>query len=188
MDKKDDLYESVFDKCRDVFRNKYEDYGSSWRVLRLTSITDQIFIKIQRIRTIQEKAEQYVNDPICDDVIGIVNYSIIALMQIHFNKEGVKKIDLSLDEVMTSYDSIFGEIYDLYLKKNHDYGEAWKLMRTESIVDMILTKIMRLRKIEQNNWNVTVSENIDSVYSDIVNYGMFLYLKWNNLVKTDDYN
>ena len=170
-------YKSVIDICKRVFEEKYKDYGSSWRILSLTALTDQIFIKAHRVKILLCKQKQYVDDPISEDIIGVINYAFIALIQIKMQIEDNNKMDLTLSESIKLYDDVSSVVYKLYLNKNHDYGGAWKTMRLSSIVDMILTKIRRLVIIEKHNGTVVVSEGVDAIYRDIVNYGVFAFIK-----------
>lgn len=147
------------------------DYGTAWRILRLPSITDQIFIKASRIRSIQEKGEQKVADDIQGEFIGIVNYSAIALMQLELGPEAPLSLDTAT--VMDAYNQQVGKAADLMLHKNHDYGEAWRLMRVSSITDIILMKLLRVRQIEELKGQTRVSEGVAANYQDMINYAIF---------------
>jgi len=164
-------YREVISTCKDLFLNKTRDYGTAWRVLRLPSITDQIFIKAQRIRSIQEKGVQKVGDPIRDEFTGIINYCVIALIQLAL--EGSTKTELTTEEVMPLYDGVIEETQQLLHNKNHDYGEAWREMRISSITDIILMKLMRVKQIENNEGKTTVSEGVKANYQDMINYAVF---------------
>lgn len=164
-------YDRVINSCRDIFLNKARDYGSSWRVLRIISIADQVFIKAQRIRTIQEKRMQKVGDDIADEFRGIVNYGIIALIQLSV-PAGTPE-DMALPEIEAAYLLHAGETRNLMLAKNHDYGEAWREMSQESFTDLILTKIRRIRQILANDGQTIISEGIDANFADIINYAVF---------------
>lgn len=164
-------FKTVIEKCQSLFGNKTKDYGTAWRILRLPSITDQIFIKAQRVRSIQEKGEQKVGDHINDEFIGIINYSVMALIQIEFQED--ERLELPVDEVINSYSKHIHATVDLMLKKNHDYGEAWRSMRVSSITDIILMKLLRVKQIEDNQGKTIVSEGIDANYQDMINYAIF---------------
>jgi hypothetical protein len=164
-------YDQAIDACRQIFLDKTRDYGTSWRVLRTISVADQIFIKAQRIRTIQEKRTQRVGDSIASEFMGIVNYSVIGLIQLKLGGEKVE--DLSAEEVAPLYDQEAGHARQTMLDKNHDYGEAWRDMSQESFVDLILMKILRIRQILANDGQTRVSEGIDANFTDILNYAAF---------------
>jgi hypothetical protein len=164
-------YQKVLALCKDLFEKKTMDYGTAWRILRLPSITDQIFIKASRIRSIQEKGEQKVADDIQGEFIGIVNYSAIALMQLELGPEAPLSLDTAT--VMDAYNQQVGKAADLMLHKNHDYGEAWRLMRVSSITDIILMKLLRVRQIEELKGQTRVSEGVAANYQDMINYAIF---------------
>ncbi|HLT75503.1 MAG TPA: DUF1599 domain-containing protein [Ohtaekwangia sp.] len=164
-------YRSVIETCRSLFEKKTRDYGTAWRILRLPSITDQIYIKAQRIRSIQEKGTQKVDDPIRDEFIGIINYCIIALIQIKLTDKD--KLELSFEELQPLYESAVDETFQLLQNKNHDYGEAWREMRVSSITDIILMKLLRVKQIEDNNGQTLVSEGVKANYQDMINYAVF---------------
>ncbi|MFN2261811.1 MAG: DUF1599 domain-containing protein [Psychroflexus sp.] len=164
-------YDEVVDKCRELFLNKAKDYGTAWRILRLTSLTDQIYIKAQRIRSLQENKTQKIQENQDSEFIGIVNYSVMALIQI---KLGVSnQPDLSADEAINHYDDLVAKTKQLMMNKNHDYGEAWRDMRVSSLTDLILQKILRIKQIENNQGKTLVSEGIDANYQDMINYSIF---------------
>ena len=164
-------YENVTSKCKALFEKKMHDYGFAWRILRLSSLTDQIFIKAQRIRGLQKNPIQKVDEGEADEFIGIINYSVMALIQI---EKGVSEIpDLESKECMQIYDTMINKTKDLMMKKNHDYGEAWREMRVSSLTDLILQKLLRVKQIEDNQGNTLVSEGIDANYTDIINYAIF---------------
>ena len=150
---------------------KASDYGTAWRILRLSSITDQIFIKANRIRSIQEKGVNKVGEDITNEFVGIINYCIIALIQDHLGAE--KRMEIPVDELMKIYDQFAEETKLLLSDKNHDYGEAWRDMRVSSITDIILMKILRVKQIEDNAGQTLVSEGIDANYMDMINYAVF---------------
>lgn len=168
-------YKEVIATCKTLFEKKTRDYGTAWRILRLPSITDQIFIKAQRIRSIQEKGTQKVSDPIKDEFVGIINYCLIALIQMEL--EGSLKMELSFEELEPHYDTAAAETFDLLQNKNHDYGEAWREMRVTSITDIILMKLLRVKQIEDNAGKTLVSEGIKANYQDMINYAVFALIK-----------
>jgi hypothetical protein len=168
-------YKKAISRCKEVFEKKTQDYGTAWRILRLPSITDQIFIKAQRIRSIQEKGIQKVEDDIITEFIGIANYCIIAQIQIALEKE--QSIEISPNVVFNQYDDAVKETMQLLEKKNHDYDEAWRDMRINSITDIILMKIFRIKQIEDNEGQTLISEGIKSNYQDILNYSVFCLIK-----------
>lgn len=164
-------YQEVIRHCRDLFIKKMEDYGSSWRVLRPISITDQIYIKAQRIRNIQELGKQKIEDHIYDEWVGICNYGIIGMIQLELGSED--EWELSMEKALELYDKNQKETMHLMLRKNHDYGEAWRNMSQESFADLILTKTLRVRQILANSGQTQVSEGILSNFQDMVNYAVF---------------
>ena len=164
-------YKEVITTCKELFLKKTRDYGTAWRILRLPSITDQIFIKAQRIRSVQEKGMQKVGDPVQDEFIGIVNYCVIALLQIQL--EGSSRTELTAEEVVPLYDAAIEETLQLLDNKNHDYGEAWRDMRVSSITDIILMKLMRVKQIENNEGKTLISEGVKANYQDMINYAVF---------------
>ena len=164
--------------CKALFEKKTRDYGTAWRILRLPSITDQIFIKAQRIRSIQEKGKQRVDDPIKDEFIGIINYCIIALVQMQLHES--TSLEMTFEELEPLYDAASKETLDLLQNKNHDYGEAWREMRVTSITDIILMKLLRVKQIEDNQGKTLVSEGVKANYQDMINYGVFALIKLKN--------
>lgn len=164
-------YNSVIETCRSLFINKMKDYGSAWRILRLPSLTDQIFIKAQRIRGLQQNDERKVDEGEVSEFIGIINYSIMALIQLE--KGVVEQPDMSLEEATKQYDKHVAVTKQLMLDKNHDYGEAWRDMRVSSLTDLILQKLLRVKQIEDNQGKTLVSEGIDANYQDMINYAVF---------------
>jgi hypothetical protein len=168
-------YNQVIHLCKELFKKKTIDYGTAWRILRLPSITDQIFIKAQRIRSIQEKGNQKVNDPIVDEFVGIINYCLIALIQISLKTD--PRLDLTFDELEPIYDKWVNETRGLLENKNHDYGEAWRDMRVSSMTDIILMKLYRVKQIEDNQGVTLVSEGIEANYQDMINYAVFCLIK-----------
>ncbi|QLE01926.1 DUF1599 domain-containing protein [Galbibacter sp. BG1] len=171
-------YDEVITVCRDLFEKKMKDYGSAWRILRLPSLTDQIFIKAQRIRSLQENAVRKVDEDEISEFIGIVNYSIMALIQIE--KGIADQPDLDTDAAVELYTKHVEATKELMLNKNHDYGEAWRDMRVSSLTDLILQKILRVKQIEDNKGKTLVSEGIDANYQDMINYAVFAMIHLNN--------
>lgn len=168
-------FEQVIAICRDLFAKKLNDYGAAWRILRPCSVTDQIFIKANRIRSIETKGVSLVDDNICSEFIAIVNYGIIGLIQLE--KGYAETADLTAEEALTFYDKYAEEALTLMLAKNHDYDEAWRSMRVSSYTDLILTKIHRTKQIESNDGKTIVSEGIDANYMDMINYAVFGLIK-----------
>jgi hypothetical protein len=164
-------YDQVIASCNDVFLKKAKDYGTAWRVLRTISIVDQIFIKAQRIRTIQEKKQQKVADDIAAEFKGIINYAVIGLIQLGLPENAPEEMEVS--EVASLYAKYIAETKKLMQDKNHDYGEAWRSMSQESFVDLILMKLQRIRQILANEGKTIISEGIDANYHDIINYAVF---------------
>lgn len=168
-------YQQVIKKCRDIFEKKNQDYGSSWRILRLPSITDQLFIKAQRIRTLQEKGISRVNEGIQPEFIGIINYCVMALIQMKLPTDAPLEFDAA---TLTGYYAAeIEEVMALLFNKNHDYGEAWREMRVSSMTDIILMKLLRIKQIEDNNGKTIISEGEKSGYQDIINYAVFCLIK-----------
>ena len=172
-----DKYDSIIEKCRDIFVKKMKDYGTSWRILRLGSITDQVFIKGNRVRTLQEKGISKVDEGIQSEFMAIVNYSIMAQIQIEIGASSVENAEMETCEVEVLYDKYTYKSKDLMEAKNHDYGEAWRDMRISSLTDLILVKLLRIKQIEDNEGQTLVSEGIDSNYYDILNYSVFALIK-----------
>lgn len=157
-------------QCRALFEKKTRDYGTSWRIMRLPSLTDQIFIKANRIRSLQESGENRVGDDVRGEFVAMVNYAVMALIQLTLESDD---LDLELNDAMALYDHETKRILDLMMDKNHDYGEAWRQMRVESMVDLILMKLLRIKQIEDNQGRTLVSEGVEGGYMDIVNYSLF---------------
>lgn len=168
-------FDQIINKCRKVYEAKMKDYGCAWRILRVPSLTDQIYIKAQRIRSIQEKGNQKINEGIVPEFIGIANYAIMALIQFEL---GVAD-DVVRDEkdALILFDKYFSQAKSLMENKNHDYGEAWRNMRISSLTDIILMKLLRIKQIEDNQGKTFVSEGIDANYYDIINYSVFALIK-----------
>lgn len=171
MEKTLEQYQSVISECRTLFEKKLHDYGAAWRILRLSSLTDQIYIKANRIRSLQEKSERKINEGEESEFIGILNYSIIALIQM---EHGIaNQIDFTVEKSLQEFDKQANIAMKLMLDKNHDYGEAWREMRVTSITDLILQKILRIKQIEDNNGKLLVSEGLEANYLDMINYAVF---------------
>jgi hypothetical protein len=168
-------FEQIINLCRDVFVKKMKDYGTAWRILRPSSLTDQIFIKAQRIRSIETKKEQKVDEGIAPEFIGIINYSIMALIQLELGLE--HEIDMNNEQVLEYYNKYAYEALELMKRKNHDYDEAWRSMRISSFTDLILMKLYRTKQIEDNKGKTLVSEGIDANYFDMINYAVFALIK-----------
>jgi len=164
-------YDAVIEGCRSLFIKKMSDYGSAWRILRIPSLTDQIFIKAQRIRQLQENEVRMVDEGEKSEFIGIINYSIMALIQLE--KGVVETPDLSPEEAIILYDKHSTISKELMMNKNHDYGEVWREMRVSSLTDLILQKLLRVKQIEDNKGKTLVSEGIDANYQDMINYAVF---------------
>jgi hypothetical protein len=164
-------YTNVINVCRDIFSKKTKDYGTAWRILRLPSLTDQIFIKAQRIRSLQENEVRKVDEDETSEFIGIINYCIMALVQI--DKGIADQPDLCFEEAVALYDGKVALTKQLMEDKNHDYGEAWREMRVSSLTDLILQKLLRVKQIEDNKGKTLVSEGIDANYQDMINYSVF---------------
>ncbi|MBA6156331.1 DUF1599 domain-containing protein [Tenacibaculum sp. S7007] len=172
-------YDAVVVECRSLFIKKMSDYGSAWRILRLPSLTDQIFIKAQRIRQLQENTERKVDEGDKSEFIGIINYSIMALIQLELGV--VEQPDLNTDEATLLYDKHSKITKELMKNKNHDYGEAWRDMRISSLTDLILQKLLRVKQIEDNQGKTIVSEGIDANYQDMINYAIFALIHHSEL-------
>lgn len=170
-------YDEVVSVCRNLFVKKMSDYGSAWRILRLPSLTDQIFIKAQRIRQLQENAVRKVDEGERSEFIGIINYSVMALIQLELGV--VENPDLSTGEATELYDKHIGITKQLMEDKNHDYGEAWRDMRISSLTDLIIQKLLRVKQIEDNEGKTLVSEGIDANYQDMINYAVFAMIHMN---------
>ncbi len=164
-------YDNIIEICRDLFLKKMSDYGSAWRILRLPSLTDQIFIKAQRIRGLQQNSVRKIDEDETNEFIGIINYSLMALVQIELGIAA--QPDLSTEVASFHYDQKVADCKELMENKNHDYGEAWREMRVSSLTDLILQKLLRVKQIEDNKGETLVSEGIQANYQDIVNYAVF---------------
>lgn len=179
MSKTIEQYNQIIDECRNMFINKMKDYGSAWRILRLPSLTDQIFIKAQRIRSLQENIIQKIEEDEISEFIGIINYSAMALIQIE--KGIASQPDLDIEEAIKLYERKIVEARSLMENKNHDYNEAWRDMRITSLTDLILQKILRIKQIENNQGKTLVSEGVAANYQNMINYAVFalIHLKAN---------
>lgn len=168
-------YDAVIAVCKNLFIKKTRDYGTAWRILRLPSITDQIFIKAQRVRTLEEKKISKVGDGVIGEYIGIINYCVIAMMQLDCTPETPN--ELSADHVGKLFDEHVNATRDLMFAKNHDYGEAWRDMRLSSLTDLILMKLLRVKQIEDNEGQTLASEGVEANYQDMLNYSVFALIK-----------
>lgn len=168
-------YEQVINGCRELFLKKTRDYGTAWRILRPASITDQIFIKAQRIRTLEEKKVSKVGDDIKGEYVGIINYCVIAMMQLELDAN--EPMELPVEQVSQLFDEKVNETKELMFAKNHDYGEAWRDMRVSSLTDLILMKIFRVKQIEDNQGTTVASEGVKANYQDMLNYAVFALIK-----------
>jgi len=168
-------YDNVIAVCKSLFLKKTKDYGTAWRILRAASITDQIFIKAQRIRTLEEKKISKVGEDITSEYIGIVNYCVIAMLQLELSESDPNEMDVQ--EVESLFDKRVTETKDLMFAKNHDYGEAWRDMRISSLTDLILMKILRVKQIEDNLGQTVASEGVKANYQDMLNYAVFALIK-----------
>jgi len=175
MSNTSEQYDSIIKICSDIFTKKMKDYGSAWRILRTSSLTDQIFIKAKRIRSIEEKGMSKVDEGVRSEYIGIVNYCIMALVQLELGYN--ENTELPFEEAKNLYDKYFLEAKGLMENKNHDYDEAWRDMRLSSLTDLILMKLLRTKQIEDNDGQTLISEGIDANYLDMVNYAAFALIK-----------
>lgn len=171
-------FDKIAGLCLDIFRKKTTDYGTAWRILRTPSLTDQIYIKAQRIRSIQEKGEAKIAEGLVSEFIGIVNYSVMAVIQLHIGiAENAEEIAMKPEQAAELYKKYLYAAKDLMMDKNHDYDEAWRQMRISSITDIILMKIFRLKSIEDHDGNTLISEGLEANYNDIINYAMFSLIR-----------
>ena len=183
MNKTLEQFREVIGRCRELFEHKTADYGTAWRILRPSSITDQLYIKAMRIRRIEEKGEQKVSDPVEAEFTGLVNYSILALVQLEISSDA--PLELSLGEAVSLYNAQVEENLRLLQNKNHDYGEAWRQMRISSMTDLILQKLLRIKQIEDNSGATLVSEGVAANYRDIINYAVFCLIKMDEAKQKD---
>lgn len=168
-------YNRIVAKCKDIFTKKTADYGTAWRVMRVPGITDQIYIKAKRIKTLEQTGESKVGEGIIPEYMAMINYCIMGLIQLE--RGFADDADMRADEAVALYTKHFEETRDLMLRKNHDYGEAWREMRVESFTDLILMKLLRIKQIEDNGGKTLVSEGIDANYHDIINYSVFALIQ-----------
>ncbi len=168
-------FDQAINRCRDIFVKKTIDYGTSWRILRPASLTDQIFIKANRIRSIEEKSVAKVDDPIDLEFVGIINYCVMAMIQLDHISD--QQLEWPTEKVQESYDHYVAETKQLMMDKNHDYGEAWRDMRVSSMTDLILMKILRTKSIESNDGKTLISEGLKANYQDMLNYAVFALIK-----------
>jgi len=171
-------FRQEIDECREIFAKKAKDYGTAWRILRLPSLTDQIYIKANRIRSIQEQGENRVAEGVEPEFVAMVNYAVMALIQLELGAS--EDIDLPIEKALELYDKHLGRTVALMLDKNHDYGEAWRQMRVSSMVDLILMKLLRIKQIEDNDGKTLISEGVEGGYMDIINYSLFCLIKLRN--------
>ena len=176
-------YDEVIAQCRELFINKMKDYGPSWRILRPRSVTDQIFIKAKRIRTLELNGDTMVGEDIWPEFVGIINYGIIGLIQLRLGCSDT--VDISNEQALSMYDELIAATKALMIAKNTDYGEAWRDMRISSYTDLILTKIQRTKEIENHGGATLVSEGIDANYQDMINYSVFALIRHNEQLSTD---
>ncbi|MEZ7931115.1 MAG: DUF1599 domain-containing protein [Flavobacteriales bacterium] len=174
-------YDTIISKCEDIFTKKTKDYGTAWRILRTSSLTDQIFIKAQRIRTLEDKGVNKVGESIEDEFIGIINYCIMAIIQLELKDE--TNLELETEIASSLYMKYFLEAKKLMEMKNHDYGEAWRDMRVSSFTDLILMKLLRVKQIEDNKGSTIISEGIDANYYDMINYAVFALIQMSEAKK-----
>ena len=175
MNQTEAQYRQMIDRCRDLFLKKNHDYGTAWRILRLSSITDQLFIKAKRIRTLQETGVSRVAEGIEPEFVGIINYSVMALIQLQLAEDS--RMDIPTDELETLYDQQVNAVMTLLFAKNHDYGEAWREMRVSSMTDIILMKLLRIKQIEDKKGQMLVSEGVEANYMDMINYAVFCLIQ-----------
>lgn len=171
MSRTKEQFDFITNMCRDLFQKKLSDYGASWRILRPKSVTDQIFIKAKRIRSIEEKGEQKIDENIESELIAIVNYGVVGLIQLHLPPTEI--VDIPKEEALVIYDKYLTETVNLMYAKNHDYDEAWRSMRSTSFTDLILMKLYRTKQIENLEGKTLVSEGVDANYMDMINYSIF---------------
>lgn len=177
MTRTEEEFEQETKKCRDIFEKKTRDYGTSWRILRLPSLTDQIFIKAKRIRSIEETGENKIGDDVRGEYVAMVNYAVMALIQQELDSN--TQMELPLERAMELYDKHLGRTVRLMLDKNHDYGEAWRQMRISSMTDLILMKLKRIKQIEDHDGKTIISEGVEGGYMDIINYSLFCLIRLN---------
>lgn len=177
MSRTEKQYKQALAQCREIFEKKTLDYGTAWRVLRTISLTDQLFIKARRIRTLEQGGVHKVDEGIEGEFVGLVNYSAMALIQLELGHS--EQAELDPQEAIRLFDSKMQEAFDLMMRKNHDYGEAWRDMRVSSFTDLILMKLMRIKQIEDNEGKTLISEGLEANFFDIINYALFALIKIN---------
>lgn len=175
MSKTEEEFAIETGRCREIFEKKTRDYGTSWRIMRLPSLTDQIFIKANRIRSIQESGENKIGDDIRGEFVAMVNYAVMALIQQRMGCND--EMELPLEKALRLYDEHLHRTTELMFNKNHDYGEAWRMMRISSMVDLILMKIRRIKQIEDHQGKTLISEGVEGGYMDIINYSLFCLIR-----------
>ena len=168
-------YRQIEERCKEVFMNKHRDYGVAWHILRLSSLTDQMYIKARRIRSLEEHGISKVDEGIEPEYVGLVNYGVMSLMKLDLSADDIKQ--LAADQLTVAYEGYLKQARDLMMKKNHDYGEAWRHMRVSSLTDLILMKLLRIRQIEDNEGKTINSEGLDANYIDIINYSIFALIR-----------
>jgi len=168
-------YNAILEQCRSLFEKKTRDYGTAWRILRPSSLTDQLYIKAKRIRSIEEKGVQKVEEGVESEYIGLVNYSLMAMMQLDLSED--ETLEMEVEQTMGLYDAEAESTRQLMMDKNHDYGEVWREMRISSLTDLILMKLLRVKQIEDNDGQTLVSEGLRANYQDIINYAIFALIK-----------
>ena len=183
MTRTEEEFKTEIKRCRDIFEKKTRDYGTSWRILRLPSLTDQIFIKANRIRSIEETGENRIGDSTRGEYIAMVNYAVMALIQLELTESDPD--ELPLEQALELYDRHINRTASLMLDKNHDYGEAWRQMRISSMTDLILMKLRRIKQIENNDGKTLISEGVEGGYMDIINYSIFCLIRINSEEKQD---
>ncbi len=175
MSRTEEQFEIEIKRCREIYEKKTRDYGTSWRILRLPSLTDQIFIKANRIRSIEETGENKIGDDVRGEYIAMVNYAVMALIQLHAPAD--LPTELPIETALEQYDKHLRRTVNLMLDKNHDYGEAWRQMRVSSMTDLILMKLKRIKQIEDNDGQTLISEGVEGGYMDIINYSFFCLIR-----------
>lgn len=175
MQKTLEQYDALLKQCRSLFEKKTRDYGTAWRILRPSSLTDQLYIKAKRIRSIEEKGVQKVEEGVESEYIGLVNYSLMAMMQLALSEE--EPLEMEVEQALGLYDAEAESTRQLMMAKNHDYGEVWREMRISSLTDLILMKLLRVKQIEDNDGKTLVSEGLRANYQDIINYAIFALIK-----------
>ncbi len=171
-------FDSIINNCLEIFSKKMKDYGSAWRILRLPSLTDQIYIKAQRIRSLQTNKIKKIDEGQASEFIGIINYSVMSLIQIELGV--VEEPDMDADSAVVNYKNQIEIVKSLMKDKNHDYGEAWRDMRISSLTDLIIQKLLRVKQIEDNDGQTLISEGVDANYQDIINYSVFALILINH--------